>query len=86
MLTLKGNLLNIIPKSEYKKEGETLATPVKAKLQILVENIRSNGTKVKELHTISIPDNKIAFYSDKVNKDVEVHVGIISKQHSFYGV
>lgn len=86
MLTLKGNLLNIIPKSEYKKEGETLATPVKAKLQILVENIRSNGTKVKELHTISIPDSKIALYSDKLNKEVQVPVGIISKQYSFYGV
>lgn len=86
MITLKGNLLNIIPKSEYKKEGETLATPVKAKLQILVENIRANGTKVKELHTVSIPDSKISLYSDKVNKNVEVQVGIISKQHSFYGV
>ena len=36
MLTLKGILLNIIDKSEYKKDGE-LATPVKAKLQILVD-------------------------------------------------
>ncbi len=86
MITLKGSLLNIIPKSEYKKEGETLATPVKAKVQILVENTRANGIKVKELHTISIPDSKIAMYQDKVNKDVEVPVGIISKQFSFYGV
>jgi len=86
MITLKGSLLNIIPKSEYKKEGENLATPVKAKLQILVENTRANGIKVKELHTISIPDFKVAMYKDKENKEVEVQVAIISKQFSFYGV
>lgn len=86
MLKVNGLLLNIIPKSEYKKEGENLATPVKAKLQILVENTRANGIKVKELHTISIPDSEIAMYTDKQNKEVEVQVAIISKQFSFYGV
>ena len=86
MLTLKGILLNIIDKSEYKKEGESLATPVKAKLQILVETSRANGSKVKELHTISIPDSKIDLYKDKIGKEVSVDVAIISKQFSFYGV
>jgi hypothetical protein len=86
MLTLKGILLNIIDKSEYKKEGETLATPVKAKLQILVESKRANGTLVKDLQTISIPDEKISLYTDKISKEVSVEVGIISKQFSFYGV
>lgn len=86
MLTLKGILLNLIDKSEYKKEGESLAIPVKAKLQILVETSRANGSKVKELHTISIPDSKIEFYKDKISKEVSVDVGIISKQFSFYGV
>ena len=41
MITLKGLLLNIIPATTYKKQGETLATPVKAKLQILVESKKS---------------------------------------------
>jgi len=86
MITLKGLLLNIIPKSEYKKQGETLATPVKAKLQILVESKRANGTLVKDLQTISIPDEKINLYTDKISKEVSVEVGIISKQFSFYGV
>ena len=85
MLKLTGTLLNIIDKSEYKKDGE-LATPVKAKLQILVETSRANGSKVKELHTISIPDSKIDLYKDKISKEVSVDVGIISKQFSFYGV
>ena len=86
MLTLKGILLNIIDKSEYKKEGESLAIPVKAKLQILVETSRANGSKVKELHTISIPDSKIDLYKDKISKEISVDVAIISKQFSFYGV
>ena len=86
MITLTGNLLNIIPKTEYKKDGDSLATPVKAKLQVLVENKRANGSLVKDLLTISIPDENIHMYKDKVGKEVSVEVGIISKQYSFYGV
>ena len=85
MLKLTGTLLNIIEKSEYKKDGE-LATPIKAKLQILVETSRANGSKVKELHTISIPDSKIDLYKVKISKEVSIDVAIISKQFSFYGV
>ncbi|MCT7604689.1 hypothetical protein N5U17_10630 [Aliarcobacter butzleri] len=86
MLTLKGILLNIIDKSEYKKDGESLATPVKAKLQILVDEKRANGSITKVLHTISIPDEKIVLYKDKVSKEISVDVAIISKQFGFYGV
>lgn len=84
MFTLTGILLNIIDKSSYKKENVEVDT--KAKLQILVEIVRANGVKVKELHTISIPDSKITLYKDKISKEVSVEVGIISKQFSFYGV
>lgn len=85
MLKLTGTLLNIIDKSEYKKDGE-LATPVKAKLQILVDEKRANGSVTKVLHTISIPDSKIDLYKDKISKEISVDVAIISKQFSFYGV
>jgi len=86
MIKVNGLLINLIPKSEYKNE-QGLPTPTKAKVQILVESIRANKTKVKELHTISIPDSKISLYTDKINKEVEVTVGIISKSsYSFYGV
>lgn len=86
MLKITGTLLNLIDKSEYKKEGETLATPTKAKVQILVEQKRANGVIVKDLQTISIPDEKIHMYKDKIGKEISVEVGIISKQFSFYGV
>lgn len=84
MFTLTGTLLNIIEKSKYKKDNIEVDT--KAKLQILVETARANGVKVKELHTISIPDLKVLSYKDKLGKEVSVEVGIISKQFSFYGV
>ena len=86
MFTLTGILINFIPASIYKKEGETLTTPVKAKLQILVDEKRVNGSITKVLHNISIPDEKINMYKDKLGKEVSVEVGIISKQFSFYGV
>jgi hypothetical protein len=85
MLKLVGNLINIVDKSKFKKE-DGLEVDTKAKLQILVESYRANGTKVKELHTISIPDSKISLYQDKINKEVSVDVGILSKQYTFYGV
>ena len=84
MFTLTGTLLNIIEKSKYKKDNIEVDT--KAKLQVLVETARANGAKVKELHTISIPDLKVLSYKDKLGKEVSVEVGIISKQFSFYGV
>ena len=84
MLELKGMLLNIVEKSKYKKDNIEVDT--KAKLQILVETARANGVKVKELHTISIPDSKVISYRDKLGKEISVEVGIISKQFSFYGV
>lgn len=85
MITLTGVLLNLIDKSEYKKD-DGLVVPTKAKVQILVEEKRVNGNKIKVLHTISIPDFKIVLYKDKLLEDVTVEVGIISKQFSFYGV
>ena len=85
MFTLTGTLLNIIEKSKYKKDNIEVDT--KAKLQILVETARANGAKVKELHTISIPDSKILSYKDKLGKEVSIEVGILSKEKvNFYGV
>ncbi len=85
MLELKGTLLNIIEKSKYKKDNIEVDT--KAKLQVLVETARANGAKVKELHTISIPDSKVISYRDKLGKEVSIEVGILSKEKvNFYGV
>ena len=87
MFTLTGMLLNFIPASVYKKEGETLTTPVKAKLQIFKKKKKINGSITKVLHNISIPDEKINMYKDKQGKEVSIEVGILSKEKvNFYGV
>ncbi len=85
MLKISGTLLNIVDKSEFKKEDGTMV-PSKAKVQILSENIRKDGNRIKILNTISIPDEKIGQYKDKISKEVSVDVGIISKEYSFYGI
>jgi len=84
MIKLQGTMINFIDKSTYK--GENGEIPTKAKLQILVEHKRVNGTLVKDLQTISIPDDKINMYKNSTSKEVTVDVGIISKNYSFYGI
>ena len=61
---------------------ETLFSEDKEKTQK-----RANGTLVKDLQTISIPDEKINLYTDKISKEISVEVGILSKEKvNFYGV
>jgi len=84
MIKLQGTMINFIDKSMYK--GENGEVPTKAKVQILIENKRANGTLVKDLQTISIPDEKINMYKNSTSKEVTVDVGIISKNYSFYGI
>jgi len=86
MLKIFGTLINFIDKATYKnKDGLEIDT--KAKVQLLLEVKRANGTKIKELHTISIPDEKINVYKSNLGKEISVEVGIISKEnYSFYGV
>ena len=84
MIKLQGTMINFIDKSTYKSEqGEV---PTKAKIQVLVEHKRANGALVKDLQTISIPDDKINMYKSSTSKEVTIDVGIISKSYSFYGI
>lgn len=85
MISLTGTQINFIDVGEY-KSPEGIITPQKAKVQLLTENIRKDGAKVNTLHTISIPNEKISQYKDKISKSVTVQVGIISKEYSFYGI
>ena len=84
MIKLQGTMINFIDKSTYK--GENGEVPTKAKVQVLVEHKRANGTLVKDLQTISIPNEKISMYKNSTSKEVTVDVGIISKNYSFYGI
>lgn len=84
MLTLKGTLLNIFKTSDFTKEDGTVALG-KTKLQLLVKMPMRNGQSKNELHDLSIPQEKIELYRQKIGKEVEVDVAVIGKV-IFYGI
>ena len=84
MLTLKGTLLNIFTNSDFTKEDGTVV-PGKTKLQLLVKMPMRNGQSKNELHDLSIPQEKIELYRQKIGKEVEVEIAIVGKA-IFYGI
>ena len=84
MLKISGTMINFIDKSTYTKDG--VSNPIKGKLQILLDVPMYGGKIEKKLFNISIPDEKIPQYRDKVNKEVIVDVVLNSKEYSFYGI
>ena len=84
MLKITGLMINFIDRGTYK--GENGEVPTKAKIQILVDVPKYDGSIEKKLFNISIPNEKIAQYQDKINKDVLIDVVLRSKEYSFYGI
>ncbi len=84
MLTLKGTLLNIFTNSDFTKDDGTVV-PGKTKLQLLVKMPMRNGQSKNELHDLSIPQEKIELYRQKIGKEVDVEVAVIGKA-VFYGI
>lgn len=84
MLKLTGTLLNIFTNSDFTKEDGTVVSG-KTKLQLLVKMPMRNGQSKNELHDLSIPQEKLELYRQKIGKEVEVEVVIIGKA-VFYGV
>lgn len=84
MLTLKGTLLNIFTNSDFTKEDGTVI-PGKTKLQLLAKMPMRNGQSKNELHDLSIPQEKIELYRQKIGKEVEVEIAIVGKA-IFYGI
>ena len=84
MLKLTGTLLNIFTNSDFTKEDGSII-PGKTKLQLLVKMPMRNGQSKNELHDLSIPQEKLELYRQKIGKEVEVEVVIIGKA-VFYGV
>jgi hypothetical protein len=87
MLTLRATLLNIYTSNEYRnpETGEVISE-AKIKLQLMTNRKMKNGSIKQELLDITLPKEKLPLYENKVGKDVDVSVGIISKQYSFYGI
>jgi hypothetical protein len=86
MLILKAKLLSIYKSMDYvnKETGET--TLGKVKLQLMSEIRLKNGETKQELKDISIPNEKLSLFKDKVGQVVSVEVNLIAKQYTFYGV
>lgn len=85
MLTLKAQLLNMYKSNDFIQKDGTVVKG-KYKLQILNIQAMKDGSNKQLLLDISIPDEKIHLYQDKIGKEVSVEVGIIADKYSFYGV
>ncbi len=85
MLTLRGNLLNIFTSSDYINKETQEVTKGKTKLQLLVKVPLKNGGYKNTLYDLAIPSNKLAKYTNNINKEVDVEVGVMG-EHKFYGI
>lgn len=84
MFIIKGKLLHLFVGTDFTKEDGTFV-PGKPKIQVVVISHLKNGQIKNELLDISIPQEKVALYKDKVNSTVEVEVGVIGKCN-YYGI
>jgi hypothetical protein len=85
MLTIKAKLLGIYRSNDYKNKETGEVQTGKTKLQLLTIKDMQDGSKKQELLDISIPDEKVLKYKDKVGQDVSVDVGAIGKI-IYYGI
>lgn len=85
MLTLKAQLLNMYKSNDFIQKDGTVVKG-KYKLQILNIQAMKDGSNKQLLLDISIPDEKVHLYQDKIGKEVSVEVAIIADKYSFYGV
>ena len=84
---IEGQLMNLYRTSDYynKDTGETKQG--KFKLQLMSNTVLVNGETRNELFDVSIPDERVPMYKDKVGEVVTVKCGMISKGAvTFYGV
>lgn len=77
---VQGTLHRLIKKPDYQDKVGKYA------LQLMIDTQLSNGYTKTDIHTISIPDNKVPDYENKEGEYVSVECGIIGKAPVFYGV
>ena len=81
----KAKLLHIFTGADYTNPDTHEVTVGKVKLQLLEIVTLKNGEVKNELIDISIPQEKLSLYKEKIGSTVEVEVAIIGKC-SFYGI
>lgn len=80
----KGKMIGIYTSTDFTKEDGTVVKG-RTKIQVTDEVTMKNGEKRLELLDISIPEDKVRLYKDKIGSTVEVEVGVIGKC-SYYGI
>lgn len=84
MIIIKAKLIGLFISPDFKKEDGSVVKG-KPKLQVTEEVILKNGERKTQLLDISIPEDKVRLYKDKIGSTVEVEVGVIGKC-SYYGI
>lgn len=85
MLTLKAHLLNIFTGNDFTNQQTGEVAKGKTKLQLLASVPLKNGGFKNQLIDLTIPEEKLPLYQEKINSDVEVVVGLIGDA-KFYGI
>lgn len=85
MLTLKAHLLNIFTGNDFTNQQTGEVAKGKTKLQLLASVPLKNGGFKNQLIDLTIPEEKLPLYQEKINCDVEVVVGLIGDA-KFYGI
>ena len=86
MLTLKAKLIGIFKANDFKNTETGEVTIGKTKLQLLTTRTMQDSSQKQELIDISLPNEKVALYKNKVGQEVSVDVGLIAKNYTFYGI
>ena len=85
MLILRGTLLNVFQSNDFLNKETNEVTKGKTKLQLLVKVPLKNGGYKNTLYDLTIPSDKLSKYTNNINKEVDIEVGVIG-EHKFYGI
>lgn len=85
MLKLNAKLIGVYKANDYKDSQSGEITTGKTKLQLQTTRKMQDGSQKIELLDISIPDEKVAMYKNKIGQEVEVAVGVVGKV-TYYGI
>ncbi|MBU0721793.1 hypothetical protein KJ877_10650 [bacterium] len=84
-ISVKGKLMSLYKKPDFKDRESGEVTPGKHNLELLVETELSNGSIKHDMQDISIPDSRVEEFKSQVGKEVNVNCSYISKSPvSFY--
>lgn len=82
---IEGLLSSVYRTPDFKNKETGEITEGKYKLQLLVDNVLTNGSVEKDILRISIPENQVKEYEAQVDNKIQVICQYFSKsQVSFY--